>query len=101
MTTSNALIFCKNLIESGVPPKQALEQALALDSALEHVATKEDLSGIEKELDGIHKELALKATKEDLKIAIKDLKFFVVYTMLGFIYAPVIVAIFLKWFGKI
>ena len=51
MTTSNALIYCRELITSGVPVQQALEQAMALEKAVECLATKEDIQNLDIKID--------------------------------------------------
>ena len=69
------------LVASGVAPEQARMHSDILNASFDHVATKDDLKMLEK-----------------------DLKYFFINSFVGFIYAPVIVgiiiALILKWLGK-
>lgn len=71
----------ENLVASGIPEQQAKAQVHLLNGSLSDLATKDDLKMLEK-----------------------DLKYFFINSFVGFIYAPVIVgiiiALILKWLGK-
>ena len=51
MTTSNALNYYRDLIKAGIPEQQAYSQTTALERAIEHLATKEDLISLHDKLD--------------------------------------------------
>lgn len=48
----NTLKFFEELKAGGVPEEQARTQTYALNSALDHVATKEDLKHLESKFNG-------------------------------------------------
>lgn len=76
----------EELITAGVSEQQAKSQVKTLDSSLR------DVTG------GL-------ATRKDLQILESNLKYFFIYNLVGavvgMIYAPIIVAGLLRWFGKI
>jgi len=64
----NTLKFFEELKAGGVPEEQARTQTYALNSALDHVATKEDLTSVKEDLNGV------KADVKELKADVKEIK---------------------------
>ena len=82
-------------IATGMSGEEAHIEAVAVSQAVENLVTKDDLKT----------EVAKLATKDELKAEIqnleKSLKYYFLKTFIVLIYAPLIVAGILRWFGKI
>lgn len=85
--------YFQNLRDSGVPENQAAAQVQALIDTMNGLATKEELKF---EIDLLKKDL-----KQEIQIEIQNLKYFFIKSIVVLIYAPLIVAAALRWFGKI
>ena len=64
----NTLKYYKNLLAGGVPEEQAEVQTHALNSAFDHLATKEDLNSVKADLNSV------KADVKELKSDVREIK---------------------------
>lgn len=93
MASKATLKYCKDLIDSGVSVDSAFKQVVALEDTLEALATREELK---QEIRFLEDRLTGK-----LQAELHILKYSLIKSVVVLIYVPAIVALFLRWLGKI
>ena len=108
MESIRTIQYIRELRASGISQEQAEAQVIALEKALTDLATKSDLkTEIALVRQDLKTEIAL--VRQELKDIVNDLKWFVVYVVVGTVMAtfafPVLAGLVVnavsKWIGKI